>query len=87
VLFVLLNFRETVARDRELQLEVPFMFHTIKRLAIEDSGMEMLEWAIVAVVFAAAAATAFGTFSTTLSGKITGLSSAFGTTGTGTGTN
>jgi Flp pilus assembly pilin Flp len=49
----------------------------IKRFIVEESGMEMLEWAIVAVLFAVATAAAFKTFSTTLQGKVTGLSSAF----------
>jgi Flp pilus assembly pilin Flp len=30
--------------------------NTIKRLVVEDHGMEMVEWAIVGVVFAVAAA-------------------------------
>ncbi len=33
----------------------------IKRLIIEDDGMEMIEWAIVGVVFAIAGALAWGT--------------------------
>ena len=30
--------------------------NTLKRLVVEDHGMEMVEWAIVGVVFAVAAA-------------------------------
>ena len=32
------------------------LWNTMKRLAFEDEGMEMVEWAIVGVVFAVAAA-------------------------------
>ena len=35
--------------------------NTIKRLVVEDHGMEMVEWAIVGVVFAVAAAALWGT--------------------------
>ena len=31
--------------------------NTLKRLVVEEDGMEMVEWAIVGVVFAVAAAT------------------------------
>lgn len=37
------------------------MLQTLKRLVIEEQGMEMVEWAIVGVVFAVAAATVWGT--------------------------
>jgi Flp pilus assembly pilin Flp len=37
------------------------MLRTLKRLVIEEQGMEMVEWAIVGVVFAVAAAAAWGT--------------------------
>ena len=37
---------------------------TIERLIREDSGMEMVEWAIVAVVFAVAAAAFWGDLAT-----------------------
>ena len=36
------------------------LWNTIKRLAVEDAGMEMVEWAIVGVVFAVAAAAFWG---------------------------
>jgi len=32
------------------------LWHTVKRLVLEQDGMEMVEWAIVGVVFAVAAA-------------------------------
>lgn len=32
------------------------LWQTLKRLVLEDDGMEMVEWAIVGVVFAVAAA-------------------------------
>jgi Flp pilus assembly pilin Flp len=35
-------------------------WNAVKRLAIEDEGMEMVEWAIVGVVFAVAAAAFWG---------------------------
>jgi len=34
---------------------------TLKRLVLEEDGMEMVEWAIVGVVFAVAAAAFWGT--------------------------
>ena len=37
------------------------MLQTLKRLVIEEHGMEMVEWAIVGVVFAVAAAAVWGT--------------------------
>lgn len=42
------------------------MLRTLKRLVIEEQGMEMVEWAIVGVVFAVAAAVLW----TTLQGDI-----------------
>jgi Flp pilus assembly pilin Flp len=36
-------------------------WQTTKRLVLEDDGMEMVEWAIVGVVFAVAAAALWGT--------------------------
>jgi Flp pilus assembly pilin Flp len=42
------------------------LLHTMKRLVVEEDGMEMVEWAIVGVVFAVAAAA----FWTRLSGEI-----------------
>ena len=37
------------------------LWQTLKRLVLEDDGMEMVEWAIVGVVFAVAAAVFWGT--------------------------
>ncbi len=36
------------------------LLRTMKRLVLEDEGMEMVEWAIVGVVFAVAAAAFWG---------------------------
>ena len=40
------------------------LWQTLKRLVLEDDGMEMVEWAIVGVVFAVAAAIFWGTLAT-----------------------
>jgi len=37
------------------------LWHTLHRLVREDEGMEMIEWAIVGVVFAVAAAASWTT--------------------------
>ena len=44
------------------------MLNTMKRLLVEEDGMEMVEWAIVGVVFAVAAAG----FWSRLSGNVDG---------------
>jgi Flp pilus assembly pilin Flp len=44
------------------------------RLMIEDDGMEMIEWAIVGVVFAVAAAVFWGTLATAVDGALTDIS-------------
>ena len=36
------------------------LLQTLKRLVLEDDGMEMVEWAIVGVVFAVATAVFWG---------------------------
>ena len=41
-----------------------------KRLILEDDGMEMIEWAIVGVVFAVAAAVFWGTLATAVEGAL-----------------
>jgi Flp pilus assembly pilin Flp len=46
--------------------ELTMLPDTMKRLFVEEDGMEMVEWAIVGVVFAVAAAA----FWTRLSGEI-----------------
>ncbi len=42
------------------------MLRTLKRLVIEEQGMEMVEWAIVGVVFAVAAAGAWTILETSI---------------------
>jgi len=42
------------------------MLSTIQRLIREDAGMEMVEWAIVGVVFAVAAAAFWGDLATAI---------------------
>jgi Flp pilus assembly pilin Flp len=50
--------------------EIPKMLQTLKRLVREDDGMEMIEWAIVGVVFAVAAAAFWGTLATSVDGAL-----------------
>ena len=42
------------------------LWHTVKRLVREQDGMEMVEWAIVGVVFAVAAAAFWGDLATAI---------------------
>jgi Flp pilus assembly pilin Flp len=42
------------------------LWHTVKRLVNEQDGMEMVEWAIVGVVFAVAAAAFWGDLATNI---------------------
>jgi Flp pilus assembly pilin Flp len=42
------------------------LWHTVKRLVLEQDGMEMVEWAIVGVVFAVAAAAFWGNLATAI---------------------
>ena len=42
------------------------LWHTVKRLVIEQDGMEMVEWVIVGVVFAVAAAAFWGDLATNI---------------------
>ena len=42
------------------------LWHIVKRLVIEQDGMEMVEWAIVGVVFAVAAAAFWGDLATAI---------------------
>jgi len=51
--------RSLQARTLDAREESP-MLSTIERLIREDAGMEMVEWAIVGVVFAVAAAAFWG---------------------------
>ena len=46
------------------------MINLIKRLVCEDDGMEMIEWAIVGVVFAVAAAAFWGRLSGSVDGAL-----------------
>jgi Flp pilus assembly pilin Flp len=46
----------------------------IKRLVAEEDGMEMIEWAIVGVVFAVAAAAFWGTLSGSVNTALTAIS-------------
>ena len=51
------------------------MTKIIKRLICEDDGMEMIEWAIVGVVFAVAAATVWGNLETAVEGAVDSIAS------------
>jgi Flp pilus assembly pilin Flp len=42
------------------------LWNTVKRLVLEEDGMEMVEWAIVGVVFAVAAAAFWGDLATNI---------------------
>jgi Flp pilus assembly pilin Flp len=42
------------------------LWNTVKRLVTEQDGMEMVEWAIVGVVFAVAAAAFWGDLATNI---------------------
>jgi Flp pilus assembly pilin Flp len=42
------------------------MLNIMKRLVLEEDGMEMVEWAIVGVVFAVAAAAFWGDLATNI---------------------
>ena len=46
----------------------------IKRLILDDDGMEMIEWAIVGVVFAVAAAAFWGTLADSVEGALIAVS-------------
>ena len=50
------------------------LWNTMKRLAVEDEGMEMVEWAIVGVVFAVAAAAFWGQLATSVDLALTDIS-------------
>jgi Flp pilus assembly pilin Flp len=49
------------------------MLQTLKRLVIEDQGMEMVEWAIVGVVFAVAAAVLWTTLKSDIDAALTDI--------------
>ena len=42
------------------------LLQTLERLVVEEDGMEMVEWAIVGVVFALAAAVVWGGLKTSI---------------------
>ena len=46
------------------------MGNLIKRFVVEEEGMELLEWAIVAVLFALVAGAVFATLGTTVQGQL-----------------
>jgi Flp pilus assembly pilin Flp len=47
----------------------------IKRFVVEEEGMELLEWAIVAVLFALVAGAVFATLGSTVSGQLSNVNS------------
>ena len=49
------------------------IWNEMKRLVREDEGMEMVEWAIVGVVFAVAAAAFWGTLATSVDGALNAI--------------
>jgi Flp pilus assembly pilin Flp len=64
----------------------------LKRLVLEEDGMEMVEWAIVGVVFAVACAVFWGTLAGNVDAALNSIETTVnpgggtGTGGTGTGT-
>jgi Flp pilus assembly pilin Flp len=49
------------------------LWHTVKRLVLEQDGMEMVEWAIVGVVFAVAAAAFWGDLATNIDAALNSI--------------
>ena len=49
------------------------LLQTFKRLVLEEDGMEMIEWAIVGVVFAVAAAFFWGELATAVDGALNAI--------------
>ncbi len=49
------------------------LLNTMKRFVREDDGMEMVEWAIVGVVFAVAAAAFWGDLATEIDGALNSI--------------
>ena len=47
--------------------------HTLKRLVCDEDGMEMVEWAIVGVVFAVAAAAFWGDLASEIDGALNSI--------------
>jgi hypothetical protein len=56
------------------------MLRTLKRLVIEEQGMEMVEWAIVGVVFAVAAAVFWGDLAEAVDGALGQVETELGAT-------
>jgi len=56
------------------------MLNTMKRLLVEEDGMEMVEWAIVGVVFAVAAAGFWTRLAGNVDGALVKVENAVGTT-------
>ena len=50
------------------------LWNTIERLVVEEDGMEVVEWAIVGVVFAVAAAAFWGQLASSVDVALTDLS-------------
>jgi Flp pilus assembly pilin Flp len=51
------------------------MLDMIKRLVVDEDGMEMVEWAIVGVVFAVAAAAFWGDLATNIDSALGNIES------------
>ena len=49
------------------------MGNLIKRFVVEEEGMELLEWAIVAVLFALVAGAVFATLGTTVRDQLSNV--------------
>jgi Flp pilus assembly pilin Flp len=54
-------------------MENVMVWNTMKRLAIEEDGMEMVEWSIVGVVFALAAALLWGSLKDDINTALTDI--------------
>jgi pilus assembly protein Flp/PilA len=54
------------------------MLKALKRFVREDEGLEMLEWAIVAALFATAGAVIWATLGSTVSTELTTISTSLG---------
>ena len=51
------------------------MGNLIKRFVVEEEGMELLEWAIVAVLFALVAGAVFATLGSTVANQLSNVGS------------
>ena len=59
------------------------IMNTLKRFLSEEDGIEMLEWAIVALLFAVAGAATWGILGTTISGQLGGIDASLAGKSTG----